>query len=227
MNTYDYRIKVIMSIEEYLEGFIIKNKDNKTITADDRIKFLLKHFTPEISEMFYEKTLYRTELDKFITKIRVAYENLKATELEFSTTNEEIDAAIAVFEKELKKIILEFQEGVYEVIKGKEGYQTSAIRNYLGDIKIKIVNDEIAPEPGLTKPKDVVPALYIMHNWIQDKCEKLFEYKTFAETTYQIGTPEYLKAKQNYINLFNKKDYEKFINLYNEVYDEMTPKIIK
>ena len=79
----------------------------------------------------------------------------------------------------------------------------------------------------MTKPKDVVPALYIMHNWIQDKCEKLFEYKTFAETTYQIGTPEYLKAKQNYINLFNKKDYEKFINLYNEVYDEMTPKIIK
>lgn len=227
MNTYDYRIKVIMSIEEYLEGFIIKNKDNRSISSEDRIKFLLKHFTPEISEMFYEKPLYRTELDKFITKIRVAYENLKATELEFSTTNEEIDAAIAIFERDLKKIILEFQEGVYEVIKGKEGYQTNTIRNYLGDIKVKIVKDEIAPEPGLEKPKDAVPALYVMHNWIQDKCEKILEYKTFVEATYQPGTPEYLAARKNYIDMLNLNDYEKFISFYNTVCEEMTPKIRK
>lgn len=220
MNTYGYIEKIKMNVNNYLEGFIInKNKiDASEITPELKLNYLLKHFTPEISEMFYQKPLYRAELNKFIMQVQWAYGNLIDTELEFAGTKEEADTAVAQFEQKLKEIISDFQEGVYEVIKGKEGYQTNVIHNYLASPKIKIVKDgESREENEPEKLKDVVPALYIMHEWIKDKCEKIFEYKTYVENNYQKNTHEYASAYKNYIKMLNKTDYKEFIKFYNEV----------
>lgn len=216
MNIYDYKEQIKINIANFLEGFLIKNSDNRNITEEERIEYLLKYFHPEIRN-FYKEPNYRNALNKYINEIRLAYENLNAYEIEFAGTNEELDSAILVFENKLKTIILDFQERVYEVIKGKEGYQTSTVKSYINDIKIKLIKDDNDTEKGLEKLKDVVPALYIMHTYIQNKSEILFAYSKYIDNTYEKGTAEHKEGTRNYFKMLNITDYEKFIDFYNKI----------
>lgn len=203
MNLDNYKKMVRNCVENYLDGFLLSLTD------------FLNSFHPEVRGMFRKDTLYNKVLNEFVISVRQVYTSFISTELEFSCSKEEVDNSIKMFQDKIKELIINFEKSILAIVR-TEGYQTNMITNYASCVTVKVMNDgNPRKQNELEKLRYIISLIYSEYVAIKDKNEKIEHYKK-DESKYVPGTDDYKTFLADYAALTKEKDYDKFVELYND-----------
>lgn len=219
MNIKEYKRSKLRDIDFYLRGISYKNLEATS---------LLERLPEELDIIFNKNPLYREETIKFVSEIRNSYDLLKANELEFAETKEEVDVAIANFEIKLKQIANDFKNNILVAHTKETGYQSSIINNSIEPIKVKIrdineeklTRDELHEIDELDGLREITAYIYAFIYMIKDKAMKSANLLDLINLKYSVRSHEYKIAFGRYLKTKNEKNYTKFNELYSELLSE-------
>jgi len=219
MNIEEYKNSRLRDINFYLRGISYKNLEAET---------LLERLPEELDVIFNRNPLYREETIKFVSEIKNSYDLLKANELEFVETKEEVDVAITNFEIKLKHIAKEFKDNILVAHAKETGYQPSVINNSVEPINIKIrdiseeklTRDELHDIDEIDGLREITAYIYAFICMIKDKVIKSTTMQDLINLKFSVRSPEYKEAFRRYLETKNEKNYTKFNELYSKLLND-------
>ena len=222
MNIEEYINERLADVRFYLRGINYNKLDSERAVEGLR---------EDISDFFNANPLYRRKTDKLVRDIKGMYDILKDHELEFATTKAEVDNAVLQFEAKLKQRIVEFKNDILSLFKAAYNYQNIMLDNSLDEVNVRVRNrkDKITMEEmhemkELFGLRECFIIIYIFMTYITNKSNKLEEVKNRIAENYTPRTQEYLDALAEYMELITEKNYDKFIELYEEKINELFSK---
>lgn len=242
MNINEYKKNKIKEVDFFLKGIRFEN-----IGVKD--KEIILGLTPECSDFFNKEESYRELTEKFLNKIKEYYTELIHTNIEYAQTNEEIDLEIKKFVDQIRNEInyykhtlikVAFQSNKEEKIiidDLPEVKEKNLINTGLNFIKIKIGNKSYSvPKTGSEAEKEdaivdnLIPIMiyvYILKGNIEDKKQKQEEFIDFVAENFSVTDEEYLKVRRMQGIFLNEKDYETFLQKYNDTIADIVTMIIE
>lgn len=214
MNLNEYIKSRIADVRAYLKGINYANLKAENV---------IENLSPELDLMFNKTPAYRKETNIFLISIRNAYAHLVDDELEFASSIEEVETAIHEFELTIKNLIKVFKNNILTTYGKETGYKVNSINNDLSFIQIRIRRrdekmspDELHKYNELDGLREIIPCIYTFICEIEDKSIKSSKLLDLINATYEVGSPEYIKAMGNYMgSVLNERNYDNFIELYN------------
>lgn len=219
MNIGEYVEERLADVRYYLRGINYNN-----FNAERAVEGL----NDSISAYFNDNPIYRKETNELVHDIKGMYDTLKDQELEFATTKADVDDAILNFELKLKKRIVEFKNKVLLLFKEDNNCQTVMLNDSMDDVNIRIRSrkdkktmEEIHEMQELLGLRESFIIIYIFMTYIVNKSNKLEDLKDKIAENYNPRSQEYLEALAKYMELKTEKNYERFIDLYEEKINEL------
>lgn len=244
MNLNEYKNSKIKEIDHFLRGL---NFDNIGI----KDKKIIEYLTPECDEYFNKDEVYRSLTERLLTKIREHYNNLVDTQLEYASSQEEIDLEIKKFVDQVRKevdkykhttIKIAFQpkketdEGV-AIEELQEVKEKNLINTGLNFIKIKI-GDIIysAPKTHAEAEKEdvtldnlniIIVYVYVLTCMINDKKQKQEEFIDYIAQNFKVTDEEYLELRKLQGIFLNERNYDDFIAKYNAASEQVVSLVLE
>ena len=214
MNIEEYINERLADVKYYLRGINYNKFDSEKAVEGLR---------EDVSKCFNDEPLYRRETDKLVRDIKGMYDTLKDHELEFATSKAEVDNAVLQFEAKLKQRIVEFKNDILSLFKVAYDYQYIMLDNSLDEVNVRVRNrkdkktmEEMHEMKELFGLRECFIIIYIFMTYITNKSNKLEELKNRIAENFTPRTQEYLDALAEYVGLKSEKNYDKFIELYEE-----------
>lgn len=219
MNIGEYINERLADVRFYLRGINYNKLDSERAVEGLR---------EDVSGFFNDNPLYRSETDKLVRDIKGMYDTLKDHELEFATTKVEVDNSISKFERNLKQRIVEFKNKILLLFQQNTNCQSALINNSMDDVNVRVrtrnpkkTMEEMHEMKELFGLRESFIIIYIFITYISDKSCKIGNFLDNVNENVIQKTSEYQQALRYYMQLLNEKDYEKFIDLYDEKTNEL------
>ena len=236
MNLNEYKANKVKEIKYFLRGIHpenIGNKDKKIITG----------LTPLCSDFFNSSDQYRKITEMLLSKINGCYIELVNTNIEFASSTEEVDLEIKKFADIVRRHINDYKHLLiklaFQPVKDEgialqelqEVKEKNLINTGLNFIKFKI-GDNIyqTAKLGNEAEKDdaildnlsyMIIYIYAIKGMIDDKKAKLDEFVDFVATNYDVKDESYLYIMKKQLEFINEKDYDSFVEKYNDTAKEV------
>lgn len=246
LNLNEYKKMKTNDLKYFFRGVNFKNINKEgSVVIDD--------VTPECSEFFNGNNPSCRITEEFLKRIKENYNNLIFTDLEFSSSKEEVDYAILQFVSNIRRELDEYkltlikQEFVPKEKIEKDyisigEHQKYSVREdnllYMGlnFIKLRIgENIYSMPKTGHEAEKEdkvaddlnlIMIYIYLLISAIKDKKQKISEFVDVVSENIDVKDPKYLEMMRMQFSLLNIKDYEEFILKYEEMIEKIkNPKL--
>lgn len=221
MNLNEYIKRRKEDIRAYLKDINYENLERENA---------VEGLPEEIDLMFNKNPIYRKETDRFVIAVKNAYDHLVDDELEFASDIKEVEGYIHEFEMSLKSLVKLFKNNILILFNRETKYKVNIINNDLSFIQIrirkreeKLSSDEIHKLNELSGFKEIIYCIYTLIYEIKDKSIKSSNLLDLINMTYNVGSPEYTEAMNNFMGIvLNEKNYDNFIKLYEEEMEVLT-----
>lgn len=229
-NLNEYKKMKINELKYFFSGINFKNVNKEG-------KIIIDCATPECSEFFNGKNLSRCITEEFLKRIKEYYYDLIFTDLEFSTSKEEVDSSIMRFIGSLRRELDEYkltvikQEFVPKEKMEKEYISISEHEKYrvrennllymgLNFLKLQIGQNVYSfPKTGNEAEKEdkvaddlnsIMIYIYLLISAIKDKKEKLSEFVDTVSANIDEKDPRHLEMMRMQYTLLNIKNFDDF-----------------
>lgn len=240
-NLNEYKKMKIKELQYFFKGVNFKN-----IQKDGGV--IIDNVTPECSNFFNGNNPSHLITLEFLKRIKENYYNLVFTDLEFSSSKEEVDYAILQFVSNLRRELDEYkltlikQEFIPEEKIDKGHISIGKHQKYrvrednlinlgLNFIKLQIGENVYSfPKTGNEAEKEdkvadelnsIMIYIYLLISSIKDKKEKLSEFVDTVSANIDVKDPRYLEMMRMQYTLLNIKNFDDFILEYEKLIDEV------
>lgn len=219
MNIKEYIDERLADVRYYLRGINYKKLDSER---------LVEGLRDDVSFLFNNNPLYRSETEKLVRDIKGMYDTLKDHELFLVSTKAEVDNAILKFEIKLKQRIVEFKNKILLLFKQNTNCQSILLNNSMDEVNIRVRSrkdkktmEEMHEMKELFRLSESFIIIYIFMTYIMNKSNKLEEMKDKISENFVPKSAEYLNAMAKYLEVKYEKNYEKFIDLHEDITNEL------
>lgn len=228
MTLNEYKSNKIKEINYFLRGINFQNIGIKE-------KPIINH-SPECDEFFNKNRIFREITERFLNKIKEYYNNLLDTELEFASSQEEIDRAVLNFVEKTKEELNNYKnliiKAAFKSVEQEhiiidelpEVREKNLINTGLNFIRVKLGTKEYpTAKTGFEAEKEdevldnlniMIIYIYVLVCMINDKKQKKEEFIDLIAENFSPTDPKYGEHLNTHLQLLNEKNYDKFVELY-------------